>query len=81
MEIHLELNGRRVNPNDIGDAFSVAAFKAVSERIKAKVGHIVCPAHGQHAKILAKGRSISELNLEVSGCCDELIQKVKDSLK
>jgi hypothetical protein len=64
-----------------GSEFEKAVLKAAAEGVIKKVRAIRCPEHGQHAKIVAKGRSGGKLNFEVSGCCAKLIQEVESKLK
>ncbi len=51
--------------------------KAIMEKVRT----IRCPDHGKYAKIVAKGRSPKNMNFEVSGCCDKLIETVQNNLK
>jgi hypothetical protein len=81
VDIHFEINGRRVGPNQITDALTKAVLEEAAKQIKQRAGVIRCPTHGHYAKIIAKGRSAENLNFEVSGCCNDLIKKVEQSLK
>ena len=80
IDISFELNGRKVSPNNIGDALEAAMLESVKESIKKSVGNLRCAEHGEHPKIKAKGKNIESLNLEVSGCCDALIEQVKKKI-
>lgn len=53
----------------------------LTKHITQKVGAIKCPEHGSYAKITAKGSSSSNLNFDVTGCCQNLIDEVKNKLK
>jgi hypothetical protein len=81
INIHFEINGRRVSPNQTTDALTRAVLDEATTQIKQRVGTIRCAAHGQYAKLIAKGRSAENLNFEVSGCCQDLITKVEQSLR
>ena len=81
VEISFEINGRKVRPNQIGEALTKAVLGKVQERIKKTVGSARCPEHGSTAKITCKGRSADQLSFEVSGCCQKLIDSVKAKLK
>ena len=80
LDISFELNGRKVSPNNIGNALEAAMLNSVKDSIGKSVGSIRCSEHGQRPKITAKGRSIDSLSLEVTGCCDALIEQVKKKI-
>jgi len=81
VDISFKINGRRVNPNSLGNALQRAMFESVRKAIIKQVGAIRCPQHGQAAKIVYKGRSFDKLSFEVGGCCEALIEVVKGKLK
>lgn len=80
IDISFELNGRKVSPNNLGNALEAAMLNSIKESISQSVGSIRCAEHGERAKIKAKGRSLDSLSLEVTGCCDALIDQVKKKL-
>ena len=80
IDIQFEINGRRVSPNQIGDALEQAMFKTVSDSIRQKVGQVRCPEHGSAPSIVMRGRDLTSLEATVSGCCDKLIGAVKAKL-
>ncbi len=79
-DVSFEINGRKVQPNQIGDALTKAVLSSVAGQIKEKVGSVTCPDHGKSPKIVCKGKSVEKLNFEVSGCCETLINSVKQKL-
>jgi hypothetical protein len=81
VEISFEINGRKVSPNQIGDALTKAVLGKVQEHIQKTVGSTRCPEHGSTTKIKCKGRSADQLSFDVSGCCQKLIDNVKEKLK
>lgn len=80
IDISFELNGRKVSPNNLGNALEAAMLNSVKDSISKSVGSIRCSEHGERPKIKAKGRNIDSLSLEVTGCCDALIDQVKKKL-
>ncbi|MEJ1342703.1 MAG: hypothetical protein RPU64_11255 [Candidatus Sedimenticola sp. (ex Thyasira tokunagai)] len=80
IDISFEVNGRKVSPNNIGNALEAAMLSSVKDSISKSVGSIRCAEHNQKPKIKAKGRSIDSLSLEVTGCCDALIEQVKKKI-
>jgi len=81
LEIHFEINGRRVDPRNAGDALKAAVLKSVQDLIAAKVSAVRCPVHGEGPKIVAHGSSLDKLSMTVSGCCQELIDQATARLK
>jgi len=81
MNISFEINGRKVSPNNMKDALEASILENASAQIKQKVGSIRCSEHQQSPKIVGKGRSLNNLSFEVSGCCEDLMTKVKAKLK
>lgn len=79
-DLSFEINGRRVQPNQIANALEKAMVQQITDSVKKSVGSIRCPVHGKHPSIKCVGRSIENLSLEVSGCCDELVKKATEKL-
>ena len=48
----------------------VEAFK---ERITSRVGTLRCPVHGQPPRLRFQGATLREIDIRMSGCCDQLI--------
>lgn len=80
IDIKFELNGRAVDPRNIGNALESLVLQAATSEIQKKVGSCRCPDHGEFPKLVGKGRSVDKLNFEVSGCCEKLIEEVKHKL-
>lgn len=78
IEISYEINGKKVNPNNIANALKSAMIQEIGNSIKKSVGSIRCSEHHQAPKVLLKGKSFDNLSIEVSGCCDDLVQRVTD---
>jgi len=81
IEISFEINGKKVNPNNIKDALEAAFLNSVQESIRKSVGSVRCQEHGQSPKIKVKGRNLDTLSFEVVGCCEGLIEEAKRKLK
>jgi len=80
MKISFELNGRKINPNQIGKEIEKAVFENVQKSIIKSVGSIHCKTHGKTPSIKVKGRSVEKLNFDVSGCCEDIIDQVRKKL-
>lgn len=69
------------NLKGLSSVLEKATFKAVTERITKTVGSIRCAEHGKSPTIKIIGSDISNLSFDVSGCCKEMIDKVKMKIK
>ncbi|MFX4283973.1 hypothetical protein ACOL3A_05400 [Aliarcobacter butzleri] len=78
--ISFEINGKKVNPNNIGDALQNAMLQQITESIKKSICSLRCSEHNQTPKVLVKGKSLDKLSIEVSGCCDNIVKKATDKL-
>ena len=76
-DISFEINGREVNPNDMEDALESAILSQVAEFVKESVGNLRCAEHEQSPKIKVKGSNLDNLSFDISGCCNDLIEKVR----
>ncbi|MDD4976701.1 MAG: hypothetical protein PHY93_20265 [Bacteriovorax sp.] len=80
IDISYEIGGKKINPNNLKDALERAVVAAVTDGIKKKIKSTRCLDHNGSARIKVKGRSLSDLSMEVSGCCNSFIEKVKKEL-
>lgn len=79
-KLSFEINGKRINPNQIGDAIEKAVLSHIQDTIKNSVGSVRCKTHGKAPVVTAKGRSVDKLSFHVSGCCEELIEQVQKKI-
>jgi hypothetical protein len=84
-DVSFEFNGKKIRPGEIGksleSAIESAMLKAVRDHVTKAVGSVRCSVHGQGAKVIVTGRDLKHLEFKVSGCCQDLIDKVKQKLK
>ncbi len=81
IDISIEIGGRKVNPNQIGNALEKAVLQQVVDGVKKSLGSIRCSEHGQRPAVKVKGRSLDNLSFEVKGCCQPLIDQTIKKLK
>ena len=79
-KLSFELNGKKINPNQIGDSIERAFLTQIQDSIKKSVGSIRCKTHGDAPAINVKGRSFDKLSFNVSGCCEGLIEQIQEKL-
>lgn len=61
----------RTAERDIPEVQRLQDFKKHTED---KLRGIRCPRHGQAPRVTFHGRSLREITIRMSGCCDQLIQ-------
>lgn len=72
-KITFELNGKPVQPGQLGNAFQDAVLESVQEHVTEKLSSVRCPEHGSAPTVVCTGRSLDELTFKISGCCQKLI--------
>lgn len=68
------------NLKNLKSAIEKAAVKAAKEHVTKAVGSIRCSEHNKSPTVRIKGSSLKNLSFDVSGCCEDLIAKVKKKL-
>jgi hypothetical protein len=79
IDISFEINGRKVNPNQMGNALEQALLSSIKDEVTQKVRSIRDPKTGERPKIKVKGRSIDSLSFEISGS-EDLVARVRKAL-
>lgn len=79
INLTFEINGRRVDPNRIGDALERAVFQQVRDSIVKKLRDVRDPDTGKAPQVTVKGRSLDDLKIDVKGS-DAVIAEVKRRL-
>ncbi|MFY9075653.1 hypothetical protein OZZ08_11900 [Malaciobacter mytili] len=81
LEVSFKINGKKVNPNNIKNQMEAMILKSIEEKIKKTISSIHCNEHNQRPKILVIGSNFNNLSFEISGCCENIIEKTKEKLK
>lgn len=77
--IYFEINGKRVRPQNIGDAIMRAVLKNVEAQIREKVGSVRDPETGEFPTVIVRGDSLDNLSMHVEGS-QKLIELVSKRL-
>lgn len=80
IDIKFEINGRRIGPNQMGNALESAILQSVKDKIMSRISSIRDPKTGAPPKIRVRGCSIDNLAFEVEGS-EEVVQLVKEMLE
>lgn len=80
VDVSFEIKGEKVQPDSMKDVLDILYLKHIREKINSSIASIRCNEHGKQASVLVKGQNLDNLDYEVSGCCEDLIKKVKKRL-
>ena len=80
IDIFFEIGGRKVRPNQLGDALEKAIFQEIADSVTKSLQGTYCLTHSSRPKVKCVGRSIEDLRFEISGCCDRLVKQATDKL-
>lgn len=75
-----EIGGRSIDPTAITDPTDERLIQEIVESIVDRVGDVVCREHGQGPRFLCRGEHVGALTLEVEGCCDALLARVRERM-
>lgn len=79
-DIKFEINGRSVRPERIKDELERAFMVEVKDNIEKAIRGVRCTEHHQGPTVTVRGKKLDQLRIEVSGCCDDLIDRVSRRL-
>lgn len=75
-----EIGGKAINPTELDDPRERELLQGIVDSIVDRVEDMKCPVHNKHPHFLCHGDTIDELSLEVLGCCDGLVDMVRNRL-
>ena len=67
LDIHFEVGGRKVRPNDIANELERLVYEGVADMISAKLSGVRDPETGEFPIVAVRGRSLDNLTFEISG--------------
>lgn len=70
IDISFEINGRKVNPNQMSDMFEKAVVQELKEKLTRALRAVRDPKTGQRPRLKVKGRNLDNLSIEVEGSPD-----------
>lgn len=77
--IRFEIGGRRVRPENIGDAIMQAVLKSLTAQIREQIGSIRDPETGEFPTVVMRGDSLDNLKMHVEGS-EKVVQLVRERL-
>jgi hypothetical protein len=76
IDISFEINGRKVNPNQLTEALEQAVFQQLKDKLVRAIRNVRDPKTGEQPRVRVKGRSLKDLSLEIEGS-PEIVEEVK----
>lgn len=67
LEISFELNGRRIRPDEFGDALEGMVIKQIEERFRTLLGDVRDPQTGEPLRLTLQGSSLDDLEMKIEG--------------
>ncbi len=72
-----QINGKNIDPTSLDDKRASETLNQIVESVIDRTGELICQTHGEPPRFVFVGPDIDNLTMEVSGCCEELINEVK----
>ena len=75
--VHFEINGKRLDLDAMFDSpmrATAVMLGGLEVHFKKRMEGLRCPVHGEPPTIRFHGPSALQLEREVQGCCDELVE-------
>lgn len=79
MGIEWKIAGRRIPAGNVGRELVKAMASDLETQIRRDVARQRCPVHGEQATVNFKETG-DGAGFELTGCCDEFLKRVHDSL-
>ena len=80
MEISFRIDDEPVQIDDLGTAVDQLVAKKIARLVRDAVGSVVCPIHAETPLVKISGSDLSSLSVDVTGCCQELIDRATKAL-
>ena len=82
-QVHFDINGKRLDLDEMfnSDAHATAVILgAIAQQFKKRLEGIRCPVHDEFPTVRFYGSSAHDMEREVQGCCDELVEMARRRL-
>ena len=81
VDISFEINGRAVEPEEMKDVLDVMFLEHLHHEICNHLEPLLCKKHGLKPKVRVRGPSLDDLDYEITGCCDDIINEARKKIK
>lgn len=80
MEVVFVLRGKTVDLGELEDVRERAILREIERSVKNRVGSLTCSEHGAAPTLTARGSRADALEFDLTGCCQDLIEKTTAAL-
>lgn len=80
ISMKMMIDGCEVRPSGVADALQAAILQNIQSQVVSRVGEIICPDHGEIPEIVAESSDLSSLSFMVRGCCDKVVDEVRNRM-
>jgi hypothetical protein len=81
VEIYFEIDGKRVSPDQVGDAIERAIIERAVDIVRNELRSTYCDEHEESPTIIFKGLEEGQMEFEVEACCQDLMDAVYAKLE
>jgi hypothetical protein len=75
------LGGRNVSRDQFFEGLEGEIRKVAADSVSRQVHRVRCSKHGQRASVTELRQTRNGISVDISGCCDELVQRAKDAIR
>ncbi len=80
VEVEFVIRGQKITPDETQNHLERSIMIEVERSLRQRVGSLRCPEHDAAPKITASGTSAEELEFNLSGCCQRLVDQTVEAL-
>lgn len=81
VDLTYTLGGRKVSRDQFFKGLEGEIRKTASDNVTRQVQRVRCPKHGQTARVTGLRETHDGFGFEISGCCDELVERAKGVIR
>jgi len=81
VDIYFEVDGKRVRPDQVGDAIEQAIIESAVDIIRDELRSTYCDEHEESPTVIFKGLEEGQMEFEVEACCQDLMDTVYAKLE
>lgn len=81
VDLTYTLGGRKVSRDQFFKGLDGEIRKTASDNVSRQVQRMRCPKHGQNARVTELRQTRDGFSFEISGCCDDLVERAKNAIR
>lgn len=80
VKIHYEVDGKRVEPENLADAMMEQILNGIAEEVKKELGSTYCEEHEEYPTVIIKGIEDDNITLSIETCCQDLLDRAQEKI-